>query len=203
MRLQAIILFTLAADVAAAQQEGTVTRICLAPASVEASSGNATSAVDAARETFGAFLTGPSLKADPLKSRLESQAREEAKQAGCPWTLFTSLKVVSKKSGGSLLGQVAAGAVREGAYAAGQATGTTAGRVAGSAVYSAANQAAWNYATTTRNKDELTLGYRLESAEGTVLLDKKEKRQAKADGEDLLTPLVQAASEQVVAAAKR
>ena len=203
MRLQAIILLILTADVAAAQQEGTVTRICLAPASVEASSGDATAAIDAARETFNAFLTGPSLKAEPLKSRLESQAREEAKQAACPWTLFTSLKVVSKKSGGNLLGQVAAGAVREGAYAAGQATGTTAGRVAGSAVYSAANQAAWNYATTTRNKDELTLGYRLESAEGMVLLDKKEKRQAKADGEDLLTPLVQTASEQIVAAAKR
>ena len=203
MTLQAIVLITLTASVAAAQQEGNVTRICLAPASVEASSGNATAAVDAARETFNAFLTGPSLKAEPLQSRLESQAREEAKQAGCPWTLYTSLKVVSKKSGGSLLGQVAAGAVREGAYAAGHATGTTAGRVAGTAVYSAANQAAWNYATTTRTKDELTLGYRLESAEGAVLLDKKEKRQAKADGEDLLTPLVQAASEQIVAAAKR
>ena len=96
--------------------------------------------------------------------------------------------MVSKKSGGNLLGQVAAGAVREGAYAAGQATGTAAGRIAGTAVYGAANQAAWNYATTIRNKDELTLGYRLESADGTVLLDKKEKRNAKADGEDLLTP---------------
>ena len=161
MRRQAIILLTLTADVAAAQQEGAVTRICLAPASVEASSGNAAAAVDATRETFTAFLTGPSLKADPLKSRLESQAREEAKQAGCPWILFTSLKVVSKKSGGSVLGQMAASAAREGAYAAGQATGTTAGRVAGSAVYSGANQAAWNYATTTRHKDELTIGYRL------------------------------------------
>ena len=203
MRRQAIILLTLTADVAAAQQEGAVTRICLAPASVEASSGNAAAAVDATRETFTAFLTGPSLKADPLKSRLESQAREEAKQAGCPWILFTSLKVVSKKSGGSVLGQMAASAAREGAYAAGQATGTTAGRVAGSAVYSGANQAAWNYATTTRHKDELTIGYRLEAADGSVLLDKKEKRQAKADGEDLLTPMVQTASEQIVAAAKR
>ena len=203
MRLPAIILLTLTAHVAAAQQEGTVTRICLAPASVATATGNATAAADAARETFNAFLTGPSLKAEPLKARLESQAREEAKQADCPWVLFISIAVVAKKSGGSILGQVAAGAVREGAYAAGQATGTAAGRIAGSAVYSAANQAAWNYATTTRHKDELTLGYRLESGEGVVLLEKKEKRQAKADGEDLLTPLVQTASEQIVAAAKR
>jgi hypothetical protein len=201
MRLQAIIVFAMTSGVAAAQQEGTVTRICLAPASVEESSGDANTAIVAARESFNAYLTGPSLKAEPLKSRLESQAREEAKQAGCPWTLFTTLKVVSKKSS-NLLGQVAAGAVREGAYAAGQATGTAAGRVAGGAVYSAANQAAWNYATTIRKKDELTLGYRLESADGKVLLDKREKRSAKSDGEDLLTPIVQAAAEQIVAAAK-
>lgn len=201
MRPQAFILLTLAADVALAQQERNMTRICLAPASVEASSGDANTAIDAARESFNAYLTGPSLKSEPLKSRLESQAREEARQAGCPWTLFTTLKVVSKNSS-NILGQVAAGAVREGAYAAGQATGTTAGRAAGSAVYSAANQTAWNYATTIRKKDELTLGYRLESLDGTVLLDKREKRTAKSDGEDLLTPMVQAAAEQIVSAAK-
>jgi hypothetical protein len=111
------------------------------------------------------------------------------------------LKVVSKNSS-NILGQVAAGAVREGAYAAGQATGTPAGRIAGGAVYSAANQAAYNYATTIRKKDELTLGYRLETADGKVLLDKRVKRSAKSDGEDLLTPIVQTAAEQVVAAAK-
>jgi len=184
---------------AGAQEPAKVTRICLAPAGVEASSGNATAAVDATRETFIAFLTGPTLKAEPLKARLESQVREEAKQADCPWTLFTSLKVVSKK-GGNLLGQAAATAVREGAYAAGQATGTAAGRIAGTAAYSAANQAAWNYATTIHHKDELTLAYRLEGADGRVLLDKREKRSAKSDGEDLLTPIAQKASEEIVAA---
>jgi hypothetical protein len=35
-----------------------------------------------------------------------------------------------------------------------------------------------------------------------VLLAKREKRNAKSDGEDLLTPLVQLAAEQIVAAAK-
>ena len=202
MKLQAFTLLALLADVALAQEEVTVTRICLAPATVEASSGNATAAVDATRETFQAFLTGPSVSALLLKSRLESQVREEAKQAGCPWTLFTSLKVISKKSSGNIIGQVAAGAVREGAYAAGRASGSAAGRIAGTAVSSAANQAALNYAATIRKQDHLTLGYRLESAEGSILLDKKETRNAKADGEDLLTPLVLKASEEVVAATR-
>ena len=40
-------------------------------------------------------------------------------------------------------------------------------------------------------------------ADGTVLVDEKESRKAKADGEDLLTPLIQKASEQIVAAAKK
>ena len=87
------------------------------------------------RESFTGFLTGPSLKAEPLKARLESQAREEAKQANCPFILLTTLKLVSKRSGGSMLGQIATGAARQGAWEAGARSGTAAGRIAGSAVY--------------------------------------------------------------------
>jgi hypothetical protein len=202
MKLQATVLLAFAAPAAVAQQEANMTRICLAPSSVEAGSSNATTAMDAARENFVSFLTGPSIKADPLKSRLESQVREEAKLAECPYVLFTTIKLVSKRGGSNLLGQATAAAVREGAYAAGVATGSTAGRIAGSAVSSAAHQAAYNYAVTIKNKDELTIAYRLEGADGKVLLDKKEKRNAKADGEDVLTPLVQKASEEVFAATR-
>ena len=49
-------------------------------------------------------------------------------------------------------------------------------------------------------KDELTLTTRLESGNGAVLAEKTEKRKAKADAEDLLTPLVQSAAEVVAAA---
>ena len=202
MRLQAFLPLMLVAPAALAQQEPAVTRICLAPSSVESGSSNANAAMDATRENFLSYLTGPTLKAEALKSRLESQVKEEAKQANCPFLLLTTVKLVSKH-GSNLLGQVAAGAVRQGAYEAGVATGGTAGRIAGSAVSAAANQAAYNYAVGIHNKDELTLGYRLVAADGTVLLDKKEKRSAKADGEDVLSPLVQIASEQVVAVAKK
>ena len=177
-------------------------RICLAPAVVEAST-NAAAAVDAVRESFVSFLTGPTLAATPLKARLESQAREEAKQAGCPFILLTTLKVAAKRSGGGMLGQIAAGAARQGAWEAGVRSGSAVGRIAGSAAYGGLSQAAYNYAATIRNKDEITLGWRLEAADGTVLVEKREKKNAKSDGEDLLTPLVQQAAEQIVAAAKR
>src|SRR4051794_10301653 len=171
-----------------ARDRGDTTRICLAPASVEENSGNATAAMDAARETFLGYLTGPSLAAYPLKARLAAQVREEARQAGCPYLLLTTLKHVQKKSGGGGLGEMAAGAAQQGAYEAGVATGTTAGRVVGGAAYGAAGQAAYDYASGVHNKDELTLRYRLESPDGTVL-EKEDKRKAKSDGEDLLTPM--------------
>jgi hypothetical protein len=172
-------------------------RICLAPTSVESSPGDATAAANAVRDVFTGFLTGPSLQPQPLKARLESQVREEARQTNCPYLLLTTLKHEQKHHGGSLLGRVAAGAAQQGAWEAGVSSGTTAGRIAGSAAYGAAGQAAYNYATSIHEKDEVTLGYRLESGDGRVLIEKTEKRKAKSNGEDLLTPLVQQASEAI------
>jgi len=189
-----------AGDPLNAQENGPVTRICLAPASVEAASGSAGSAMDAVREAFASYLTGPSLRPDPLKARLASQVKEEAKQSGCPYLLLTTIKHVQKRGGGGLLGRMAAGAAQQGAWEAGMASGSAAGRIAGQAAYGAAGQAAHNYAVTVRSKDELTLGYRLETPDGKVLIEKRDKRKASQDGEDLLTPLVEGASEAIAAA---
>ncbi len=183
-------------------QEAEAMRICLAPATVEAK-GSATAAADAVREAFTSFLTGPSVKSQPLESRLASQAREEAKQAGCPFVLLTTLKHVTKRSGGGLLGQVVAGAARQGASEVlGGSGSSAAGRIVGSAAYGGVAVAASQYATTVRTKDEVTLGWRLESADGSLRGEGRDKRSAKSDGEDLLTPLAQAAAERVLSAAK-
>jgi hypothetical protein len=197
----AITVLTLGPRPVAAAAPADTTRICLAPASVEGSSGSADAAINAARETFTSYLTGPSLAAEPLKARLASQVREEARQAGCPYLLLTTLKHVQKHGGGSVLGRMAAGAAQQGAWEAGARSGSAVGRVAGQAAYGAAGQAAYDYAAGIHNKDELTLGYRLESSDGKVLVEKEDKRKAKSDGEDLLTPMVQAAAEAIVAAA--
>ncbi len=61
----------------------------------------------------------------------------------------------------------------------------------------------YDYASSSRIKDELTLTYRLESTTGAVLVEKSEKRKAKSDGEDLLTPLVQRAAEAIADAATK
>ena len=183
------------------RQNGAPVRICLVRSAVEGT--NASAAGDAVRASFTSFLTGPSLTSQSLEAPLASQAREEAKLASCPFILLTNVKLVSRRSGGGLLGKVAAGAVRQGAMEVGVGGGSTTARIAGSAASGAIQQATQDFATTTRSKDEVTLGFRLEAADGTVLVEKKEKRTASSDGEDLITPLVQSASEQIVEATRR
>lgn len=178
-----------------AQAGPTQTRICLAPANVEGNAGSASSAMDAVRETFASFLTGPTLAVAPLTARLESQAREEAKLASCQYLLLTTLKH-SHKSGNGLLNRMAGAAAQQGVYSAGAVAGSAVGGVAGSAVSSAASAAASTVAGSVRTKDEMILTYRLESS-GAVLIDKTEKRNAGADGEDLLTPSVRKAAEAI------
>jgi hypothetical protein len=182
---------------------GDTTRICLAPASVESSVGDASTAANAVRDVFTSMLTGPSLRPQALSARLASQVREEARQASCPYLLLTTFKHQQKRKGGSMLGRMAAGAAQQGAWEAGVASGTTAGRIAGQAAYGAAGQAAYNYAVSVHNNDELTLGYRLETMDGKVVVEKQEKRKAKSDGEDLLTPMAQQSAETIVAAIGR
>ena len=185
-------------DAPAARQ---VTQICLAPVAVEAAP-TGMDPVTAVRDAFTSFLTGPSLAVQPLSARLQSQVREEAKLAGCRFLLLPSVKH-QRKTGGGLLGKVAGGAVQQGAWAVTGSAGSTVGRVVAGAAAGAASSAVSDYAYGSRSKDELTLKYRLESGSGGVLVEKSEKRKAKSDGEDLLTPAVQQAAEAVVQAASK
>lgn len=189
---------TLAAQVGGAKA---VTQICLAPAVVEAAPQGA-DPIKAVEETFTSFLAGPTLTVQPLTARLQGQVREEAKLNGCQFLVFPTVKHVRKTGGGGFLGKVASGAVQQGAYSVGTSSGAV-GRVVAGAAAGAASSAASDYAAGSRTRDELTLSYRLESAAGKVLVERSEKRKAKSDGEDLLTPLVQHAAETVADAAAR
>ena len=180
-----------------AQDTAQGARICLMPTSVQMVSGSSDAAVTAVRASFSSFLTGPSLSVVELKARLQSQAREEAKQANCPYVLLTTMKQQRKTDRG-LLRRATSGAIEAGASSViGSARSTEARIAAGAAAQAAA--AAREVSYSVKTKDELELTYRLESARGVVLLDKTEKRTAKSDGEDVLTPLVERASEAIAA----
>ncbi len=184
-----------------AQDTTAAPRICLAPAGVESNVDNAADAMTAVRESFMSFLAGPSLGAKPLNARLESQVREEAKADGCPYLLLSTVKHVRKTSGGGLLHRMIGSAAQQGAWsAAGAASGSMPSRIAATAAAEAASAAASAYANSVHVEDEITLSYRLEASDGRVLVKASDKQKAKSNGEDLLTPLVQHASEAVAAA---
>jgi hypothetical protein len=178
-------------------QPASATRVCIAPATIE-SAPNAAEAMTAVRDAFSSVLTGPGIAPVLLQAKLPSLVRAEAKQSNCTYLLIPTFKHVHKSSGNGILGKAALGAVQSGAYQAGGAAGSAAGRVGESAANGAANQALWHYEYAIKTKDEVSLGYRLESATGQLLLDDKASRKAESDGEDVLTPLVQQAAEKVV-----
>ena len=155
--------------------------------------------VAAVRETFTSFLSGPTLGVTPLNARLESQVRQEAKLTGCSYLLLPSIKH-QRKSGGGMLSRVAGGAAEYGAWSVAAGAGSTAERVAANAAAGAARTAAWDYAHNFQAKDELILAWRLEKQDGKELKKGKDKKKADSNGEDLLTPLVQGASEAIAAA---
>ena len=169
-------------------------RICLAPATAEASLGNNADLVGAVRESFTTFLTGPSVAIKPLEARLSAQVREEAQQAQCSYVLFPTVR--HERKGTGFLGRVAAGAIQSGAWEAAGAAHSSSTRVlAGAASAGAASYSAYSWI---RSRDVLDLDYRLEAGDGRVLIEKKSQGKASSDGQDLLTPLVQSASENIM-----
>ena len=171
--------------------------ICLAPASAQFPNADPNQASSAVSDLFKSYLTGPSLSVVPLKARLTSQAREEARGASCKFVLFVTAKLERQKSSGTL-GQIAGRAAQEAAWGASFEASTATKRVASMGAVGAA-RAATDMAATTKTKDELELSYRLESETGAVLKEGKAKQKAKSDGEDLLTPLVEHAAEEIAA----
>jgi hypothetical protein len=159
--------------------------------------GDATAFASSMRDLFASYLSGPSLRAVNLESRLASQAIEEARQKECDHVLLT--KIARKRDAGGgwgrALGQAAGTAAY---YGIPYGVGVGAAVARGAAVAGA--HAISTLAATTRAKDEVTLEFRLGTVD-TVLRasPRAQKAKAKSDGEDLLTPLVEKASESIAA----
>lgn len=166
----------------------------LAP-TVEGVPGNASDAANGVRDLIASYLQGPTIKAVALEAKLPSLAGQEAKQKGCESLLITSVR--RKSSNHGLLrafGQAAGSSSYSLPYGGGSV-----GSAIARAGTSAGLQAASSLAQSTKAKDELSLEYRLESADGKVQFGPRtEKRTAKTDGEDLLTPAVTRAAEAIV-----
>jgi hypothetical protein len=154
---------------------------------------DATAVATSVRSIFESYLTGPSLKSVLLDAKLASQANLEAKQKECTQILTVSVTRKAGNTGPSKLSSVA------------RAAGTTAaytpipygGSIAAGAARGGAEAVA-DVAYNTHAKDEVTMTYKVVTAEGgTLLAPKTVSAKAKSNGEDLLTPLIAKASEAV------
>ena len=187
-----------AAPAAAASSQACVAIVMPSATGVD---GDATAFSTSLRDLFASYLTGPSLRAISLEARLSSQAIEEARQKQCAYVLLTT--IARKRDGGSgwgrALGQAAGSAAYYGIPYGG---GAAAAAARGAAVAGA--HAVSTMASTTRAKDEVTLEYRIGTADAVLrTAPKTEKAKARSDGEDLLTPLVEKAAGSVAAVVTR
>ena len=170
--------------------------IALTVPSVQGVDGNATSFAVAVRDLFAMYLKGPSIRTEPLESRLASQAVLEAREKGCRNMLLVTVE--RKRSSGTasrILGQAAGVAVTRAPL-----VGGVTGAVASGATW-AGGEAIYRFASEVRAKDELALSYRLGAPDAVERVRPvTEKAKAKSDGEDLLTPLVEKAAGKIAEA---
>jgi hypothetical protein len=162
--------------------------------SVQGVEGSGSEMASAVRELFVSFLSGPTIQPLSLVARLPSQAVLEARQKDCGQVLIAS--VSRKRSSGSqfagMLGRAAETAAWRVPYDAGV------GGAVASSVAIAGGQAISNLASDTRQKDEIELGYRVGAPESVVDAKAQSvKAKAKVDREDLLTPLVEHAAQDI------
>lgn len=158
------------------------------------------------RQLFASLLTGPSVETVPIEARIPAQINVEAEQKGCDFVLYTSL---SKKSKTGIFGSLINVVVPVLANHV-QTTGNTdPNNSDANAAQPTATQARTDFATNwiaakTRAKDEITLDFNLVAVKAaTPTLKNSLKAKANADGEDVLSPLMEKAAEEVLQAAMK
>lgn len=163
--------------------------------------GSAAELAGGLRDLTSSFLKGPSLRTVALEARLADQALEEARAQGCSAVL--TLTLVRKRGGsggglGRVLGDAAGAAAWHMPYGGSSAKSTAirSAAIAGTAATS-------TIASNTRAKDEMQIEYRLASNTGVTLHEGKDRAKASADGEDLVTPLVERMAGAVASVAPR
>jgi len=144
-------------------------------------------------------LTGPTVEVTPIAAVSPTEIEVEAKQKSCDYVLYSS--ITQKRSGGMGLLNKAMPvanflppvAMAKGASALGSA-------MAAAASAQAAQTAAMTAASTVKAKNEVAFDYKLMAASSaTPVLANTAKAKAKADGDDVISPLIQQAAASIVA----
>ena len=149
------------------------------------------------------YMAGPVLEIVPLQARVPAQIQAEAQAAGCTHVLYTTVEQKKAKKGiGGLLGAVApAASLLTGMSAGGDMASAmmvgTASQVMSQAAMQQAQEQALSSLTqaqagAVKAKDEISLKYQLHTVSGAKPpLEETLTAKAEADGQDLLSPLVE------------
>jgi hypothetical protein len=161
------------------------------------------------RNAVVALMSGPAVEIAPLDAHIGIQLQAEAQQKQCDFILFSGVSVKHNSGGGfgkfAKMGSVAASMSPMAAMGRGMA-GAAAAQGAGIAA-SAAAQAAQQQALSQlagfngqiKSKDDVNVQYQLVATGQTApVLQNALQRKAKADGEDVLTPLLEQAATEVL-----
>ena len=153
---------------------------------------NAQALAGAIQTSLGEYFKGTGVEIVLLEAKLSSAIEQEARNSNCDFVLFA--QVSHKRGGGGFgglrsIGNVLGGAVPYGGSVAGQVAAETA-RVT---IWTAADAAA-----SIKAKDELTLDVNLKKTDGSAALTRQFKSKAKSEGEDIISPIVEQATQAIV-----
>lgn len=158
---------------------------------------NASDLAEAVKNTLTAYLVVPNIEVGALSAKLPSAADSEAREKDCDLILHAT--VSHKKGGGGFggkFGKVLGSTIAStGIGHTGSAIGNIAGQVITQAAISATTMA-----SNVRAKDEITLEVRLVNSTGQQVLSKQFKEKASADGDDIISRVIEKAAQNVVEA---
>jgi hypothetical protein len=166
------------------------------------------------RDSMVLLMSGPAVEIAGLDSRIPMQLQAEAQQKQCDFILFSAVAVKHSSGGGfgkfmkmaqpvasmtpiGMMGRGVGGAM------AAQAASAAASAAAMSAQQQAMNQLA-GFNKQIKSKDDVTVQYSLvQTGQATPRIQNQLQGKAKADGEDVLTPLLQQTANSVLTEAIR
>jgi len=142
----------------------------------------------AVEHSLAEYVKGTKVEIIPLEAKLAAAQVEEAKDMGCDYVLAAT--VAHKKGGGGFggFGKMFSTVAPMAGY------GSVAGQVAASAVVTAVSLSG-----NMKSKDELTMDLKLQSTvDNSVAMAKQLKAKAKADGEDIISQIIEQAAQALI-----
>ncbi len=174
-------------------------RLCIIKASAKLEGVNAERAADGIQNAFAELLDSRAIEVIRLEETLTILAKREAADKQCDYTLKTEVIQKKGKRGGGMFGRILEGATDR-AITSGASRIPYGGNVGEAVARDAAVRAAYEVAALNlqvSKKDKFTLECQLFGKNGQSVWSAKIEEKADKDGDDVLSPMIENAANQV------